>query len=102
MFLSQDARSEIHPVAMALRTAAAQIDFLAQRLSDMPIEPAATAKKAGDNLARLLVARIGDERAALAFTSILSATTVEQGSGWRICCTDAIAPSLNALAVPGT
>ena len=57
---------------------AAQIDILAQRLSDTPIVPAATAKKTGDNLARLLATRIGDDRAAFAFTSILSATTVEQ------------------------
>ena len=45
---------------------AAQIDTLAQRLSETPFEPATSAKKAGDNLARLLAARIGDERAALA------------------------------------
>ena len=57
---------------------AAQIDCLAQRLSDTPIEPAASAKKAGDNFARLLAARIGAERAALAFTSIMTADTVEQ------------------------
>ena len=57
---------------------AAQIDTLAQRLSETPIEPSASAKKAGDNLARLLAARIGDERAALAFTSIMTAATIEQ------------------------
>jgi hypothetical protein len=57
---------------------AAQIDTLAQRLSDTPIEPATSAKKAGDNFARLLAARIGAERAALAFTSILTADTFEQ------------------------
>ena len=57
---------------------AAQIDTLAQRLSETPIEPGTSAKTAGDNLARLLVARIGEERAALAFTSILSAATYEQ------------------------
>ena len=57
---------------------AAQIDTLAQRLSDTPIEPSASAKKAGDNFARLLAARIGDERAALAFTSILTAATADQ------------------------
>ncbi len=57
---------------------AAQIDTLAQRLSDTPIEPAASAKKAGDNFARLLAARIGAERAALAFTSIMTAQTFEQ------------------------
>ena len=59
---------------------AAQIDTLAQRLSETPIEPGASAKKAGDNLARLLAARIGDERAALAFASILTAATAEQAA----------------------
>ena len=57
---------------------AAQIDTLAQRLSETPIEPAISARKAGDNFARLLAARIGAERAALAFTSILTADTFEQ------------------------
>ena len=57
---------------------AAQIDTLAQRLSETPIERATSSKKAGDNLARLLAARIGDERAALAFTSIMTADTFEQ------------------------
>jgi len=57
---------------------AAQIDALAQRLSETPIEPATSAKKAGDSFARLLTARIGDERAALAFTSILTAATADQ------------------------
>ena len=57
---------------------AAQIDTLAQRLSDTPIEPATSAKRAGDTFARLLEARIGAERAALAFTSILTADTADQ------------------------
>jgi hypothetical protein len=57
---------------------AAQIDMLAQRLSETPIEPATSAKKAGDNLARLRAARIGTERAALAFTSIMTADTADQ------------------------
>ena len=57
---------------------AAQIDTLAQRLSDTPFEPMASAKKAGDNLARLLAAQIGTERAALAFTSIMAAETFDQ------------------------
>ena len=57
---------------------AAQIDCLAQRLSNTPIEPATSAKKAGDNFARLLKARIGDERAALAFTSIMTADAADQ------------------------
>ncbi|MDZ4094830.1 MAG: hypothetical protein U1D35_07965 [Paracoccaceae bacterium] len=57
---------------------AAQIDTLAQRLSETPVALSASAKKAGDNLARLLAARIGAERAALAFTSILTAATADQ------------------------
>ena len=57
---------------------AAQIDTLAQRLSETPVAPSATAKKAGDNVARMLAARIGDERAALAFTSIMTAVTADQ------------------------
>ncbi|MFN4128265.1 MAG: hypothetical protein ACK4GC_00365 [Paracoccaceae bacterium] len=57
---------------------AAQIDTLAQRLSDTPIEPATSAKRAGDSFARLLAARIGAERAALAFTSIMTAEAFDQ------------------------
>ena len=57
---------------------AAQIDTLAQHLSEAPIAPSASARKAGDNLAQLLVAGIGEERAALAFTSIMSADTFDQ------------------------
>ncbi len=57
---------------------AAQIDTLAQRLSKTPIEPATSAKKAGDTFARLLAAKIGVERAALAFTSIMTAETFDQ------------------------
>ena len=57
---------------------AAQIDTLAQHLFEGPVAPSASAKKAGDNLARLLVAGIGEERAALAFTSIMSADTFDQ------------------------
>ena len=58
--------------------AAAQIDTLAQRLSDSPIKPATSPKKAGDNFARLLTARIGAERAAVAFASIMTADTPDQ------------------------
>jgi hypothetical protein len=57
---------------------AAQIDTLAQRLSETPIVPASSAKRAGDSFARLLAARIGDERAALAFASIMTVDTIDQ------------------------
>jgi hypothetical protein len=57
---------------------AAQIDTLAQRLSETSIKSATSAKKAGDNFARLLAARIGTERAALAFTSIMTADTADK------------------------
>ena len=62
--------------AKALTTA--QIDTLAQRLSDTQVIPATGPKKAGDNFARLLAARIGAERAARAFTSIMTAATFDQ------------------------
>tara|TARA_R110002167_G_scaffold86987_1_gene235318 strand:- start:14436 stop:14981 length:546 start_codon:yes stop_codon:yes gene_type:complete len=55
-----------------------QIDTLAQRLSKTPIVASTSAKKAGDNLARLLAAQIGNDRTALAFTSIMTAATFEQ------------------------
>lgn len=57
---------------------ATQIETLAQRLSETPITPSTSAKKAGDSLARLLAAQIGTDRAAIAFTSILTAATFEQ------------------------
>ena len=57
---------------------AAQIDAFAQRLSETPVAVSTSAKKAGDNFARLLAARIGTERAALAFASIMTAATAEQ------------------------
>ena len=56
----------------------AQIDAFAQRLSETPLEPSSSAKKAGDTLARLLETRISGERAALAFASILSASSFDQ------------------------
>ena len=56
----------------------AQIDTLAQHLSVAPMTPSASTKKAGDNLAQLLVAGIGEERAALTFTSVMTAATFEQ------------------------
>ena len=57
---------------------ATQIDTLTQRLSETPVAASTSPKKAGDNFARLLGARIGAERAALAFTSILTADTADQ------------------------
>ena len=51
----------------------------AQRLSDTPIEPSASAGKVGDNLAHLMAAWIGVQRAALAFTSILSPASEPAG-----------------------
>jgi len=57
---------------------AAQIDTLAQRLSDSSVAASTSAKKAGDNFARLLSARIGAERAALVFASIMTAETFDQ------------------------
>ncbi|TGD41692.1 hypothetical protein EEB11_17460 [Pseudotabrizicola sediminis] len=67
-----------NPTMKTKAVTAAQIDTLAQRLAETPIEPAASAKKAGDNFARLLAARISAERAVLAFTSIMTAETFDQ------------------------
>ena len=58
---------------------AAQIDTLAQRSSETPIAPSASAKKAGDNLARLLMAGIGKDRAALDVPAAVSSAI------WRAC-----------------
>ena len=57
---------------------AAQIDMLAQRLADTPLAPTTNARKAGDNLARLLASRIGTDRAARVFTSIMTAATLDR------------------------
>ena len=57
---------------------AAQIDILAQRLSETPVGSSTSAKKASDAFARLLAARIGDDRAARAFPSIMTADTCDQ------------------------
>ena len=56
---------------------AAQIDTLAQRISETPNEPATSVKEAGESFTRLLAARIGAARAALACTSIMTADTFE-------------------------
>ena len=79
---------------------AAQIDTLAQRLSETPIEQAPSAKKAGDNLARLLAARIGDERAALAFTSIMTAETCDQAEARLTLVLDYGNPDLAGETIP--
>ena len=57
---------------------AAQIDTLAQHPSETPFPPSGSAKKAGDTFARLLAAQISADRAALAFASIMTATTFDQ------------------------
>lgn len=80
---------------------AAQIDTLAQRLSETPIEPATGAKKAGDNFARLLAARIGDGRAALAFTSIMMADTADQAEARLTLVLDYGNPDPAEEAIPG-
>ena len=81
---------------------AAQIDTLAQRLSETLIEPATSAKKADDNLARLLAARIGAERAALAFTSIMTAATADQAEARLTLVLDYgnTEPAVDKIAVP--
>ncbi len=81
---------------------AAQIDTLAQRLSETPIAPSTRAKKAGDNLARLLAAQIGNDRAALAFTSIMTAATAEQAEARLTLVLDygKIEPAVDAISTP--
>ena len=79
---------------------AAQIDTLAQRLSETPIEPSASAKKAGDNFARLLAARIGAERAALAFTSIMTADTADQAEARQTLVVEYGNPDPTGEAIP--
>jgi hypothetical protein len=79
---------------------AAQIDTLAQRLSETPIEAATSAKKAGDNLARLLAARIGAERAALAFMSILTADTFDKAEARLTLVLDYSNPDPAGEAIP--
>jgi hypothetical protein len=61
---------------------AAQIATLAKRLSAPPIEPATSAKKAGDNLARLLAEGICTDRGALDFAPIMTADTFDQAKAW--------------------
>ena len=64
--------------------AAAPVDRFSQHLSDTPIPPPASARKAGNNLAPLLFAGIGKERAAAAITSIVTAATYDQAEAQLI------------------
>jgi hypothetical protein len=79
---------------------AAQIDTLAQRLTDTPIVPATSAKRAGDGFARFLAARIGDERAARAFTSIMTADTFDQADARLTLVLDYGNPDPTGEAIP--
>lgn len=83
--------------------AAAPIDRFAQHLSDTPITPPASARKAGDNLALLLFAGIGRERAAVTITSIIPADTFDQAEAQLIfvlkyCKNDPVAEATPAVA----
>lgn len=59
-----------------------------QRLRSLRQSPSAACSAAssllwaGDNFARLLAAQIGSDRAALAFTSIMTAATADQAEAW--------------------
>ena len=79
---------------------AAQIDALAQRLSDTPIIPATSAKKAGDTFALLLGDRIGTDRTALAFTSIMTAEAADQAEARLTLVLDYGNPDLAGEAIP--
>ncbi len=60
---------------------AAQINRLAQRLSDKPLGRSASATTAAERLQRLLAVRIGAERAAASTTVILGAPGFETAEG---------------------
>ena len=60
---------------------AAQINRLAQRLSEVPLGRSASAAKAGERFQRLLAAKIGAERAAGAAQAILGAPGFETAMG---------------------
>jgi hypothetical protein len=60
---------------------AAQINRLAQRLSDKPLGRSATATTAAERLQRLLAVRIGDDRAAASTKVILGAPGFETAEG---------------------
>lgn len=68
--------------------------------SETQIEPATSAKKAGDNFARLLAARIGTERATLAFTSIMTADNVDQAEARLTLVLDYGNPDLAGEPIP--
>ncbi len=63
---------------------AAQINCLAQRLSDKPLGRSASATTAAERLQRLLAVRIGAERAAASAQVILSAPGFETAEGWLV------------------
>lgn len=60
---------------------AAQINRLAQRLSDQPLGRSASATTAAERLQRLLAVRIGAERAAASAKAILAAPGFETAEG---------------------
>ncbi len=60
---------------------AAQINRLAQRLSDKPLGRSASATTAAERLRRLLAVRIGAERAAASAKVILGAPGFETAEG---------------------
>ena len=81
---------------MFTNLSAAQINRLAQRLSETPLGRSASAAKAADRLQRLLAARIGADRAADAAKVILAAAGFETAQGRLVAEIEGEAPPVAA------
>lgn len=76
------------------KLSAAQINRLAQRLSEASLGRSASAAKAADRFQRLLAARIGADRAADAAMAILAAPGIETAEGRLVAEIEADAPEI--------
>ena len=85
---------------MTTHLSAAQINRLAQRLSEAPLGRSASAAKAADRFQRLLAARIGAERAAGAARAIIGAPGFETAQGRLVAEIEDEAPELAAEPSP--
>lgn len=85
---------------MQTKLSAAQINRLAQRLSEAPLGRSASAAKAGERFERLLAAKIGAERTASAAKSILGAPGFETAEGRLVAEIEGDAPELASEPSP--
>ena len=85
---------------MQTNLSAAQINRLAQRLSEAPLGRSASAAKAGERFQRLLAAKIGTERAASAAKAILGAPGFETAQGLLVAEIEGEAPELASEPSP--